>query len=113
VPTPGAARLSGDDARDRLDAVLRAECPRLLKEDKPTHAAYVSVDLDRSGDVARARITQTSGDSVMDRVFGGVAASMHFQAPAAADVKGDTAPGRLRMGYSCAKDAAVATVEVL
>lgn len=113
VPTPGQPRLTSDDARDQLDAVLRAECPRLLGESKPSGAANVGVDLDRSGDVVRARITQSSSDAQMDKVFGAVAARMHFAAPPAADVRNDTVAGRLRMGYSCSKDAAVATVEIL
>ncbi|HET7459527.1 MAG TPA: TonB family protein [Gemmatimonadaceae bacterium] len=113
VPTPGQSRLSTDDARDQIDAVLRAECPRLLQEQKPTRTANVAVELDRTGDVQRARITQPSGDERMDEVFGAVAARLHFQPPAAADVKNDSAPGRLRMGYSCAKDAAVGTIEIL
>ena len=113
LPTPGQPRLTSDDARDQLDAVLRAECPRLLGASKPSGAANVGVDLDRSGDVVRARITQSSSDDQMDKVIGAVAARMHFAAPPAADVKNDTVAGRLRMGYSCSKDAAVATVEIL
>ena len=113
LPTPGQPRLTSDDARDQLDAVLRAECPRLLGESKPSGAANVGVDLDRSGDVVRARITQSSSDAQMDKVFGAVAARMHFAAPPAAEVKNDTVAGRLRMGYACSKDAAVGTVEIL
>ena len=114
LPTPGQPRMTSDDARDRLDAVLRAECPRLLGESKPSGAANVSVDLDHSGDVVRSSITQSSNDERMDKVFGAVAASMHFQAPPAAEVKNETVAGRLRMGYSCAQGGtAVATVEIL
>jgi len=114
VPTPGQSRYSADDARDELDAVLRAECPRLLAADRPTGAAELDVDLGRTGDVARARISRPSGDAQMDRVFGAVAARMHFQAPPAAEMKGETIAGHLRMGFSCSKGgAAVATVEIL
>ena len=114
VPTPGQSRFTTDDARDEIDAVLRAECPRLLAASPPSGAASVSVDLAGSGDVQRAHITQPSSDARMDQVFGAVAARMHFKAPDAAAMKGQpTVEGRLRMGFSCAKDAAVGTVEIL
>ena len=114
VPTPGQPRFSTDDARDEIDAVLRAECPRLLAANTPSGAASLNVDFAGSGDVQRARITQPSSDARMDQVFGAVAARMHFKAPDAAAMKGQpTVEGRLRMGFSCAKDAAVGTVEIL
>jgi outer membrane biosynthesis protein TonB len=113
LPTPGQPRLSLDDARDEIEVLLRAECPRLLGANRPTQEAHVSVDVSASGDVAQARLTTSTGDEQMDKIFGGVAARLHFQAPAAGELKGDTAPGRMRMGYSCSPSAAVATIQLL
>ena len=113
LPAPGQPRLSLDDARDQLDAVLRAECPRLLQAGKPTHEARVTVDVDPAGDVARAELTSSSGDAQIDKVFGGVAARLHFQKPVAGEMRGPTVPGHMRMGYSCSDKAAVATIQLL
>ena len=113
VPTPGQARLSLDEARDAIDALLRAECPRLMQEGKPTQEARVTVDVDAEGDVRQARLTSSTGDAAMDRVFGGTAARLHFQKPAPGDLKGPTAPGHMRMGYSCSAQAAVVTIQLL
>ena len=111
LPTPGQPRLTVDDARDEIDALLRAECPRLVQEGKPSQVAHVTVDVNSAGDVASARLPTSSGDEQMDKIFGGVAARLHFQA--SGEMKGPTAPGRLRMGYSCSGQAAVATIELL
>jgi outer membrane biosynthesis protein TonB len=114
MPTPGQERLTADDARDRLDGLLRAECPRLLQANRPTQEGLVTVDIDSKGDVARAVITRSVGDAEIDKLFGGVAAQMHFQPPSSADLKGEqTVAGRMKMGYSCSAKAAVATLQLL
>ena len=111
VPTPGQPRLSVDDARDEIDAVLRAECPRLVQAGRPSQEARVSVDVDASGNVSSARLQTSSGDEQMDRIFGATAARLHFQT--SGDAQGTTTAGRLRMGYSCSGNAAVTTIQLL
>ncbi|MFL5578700.1 MAG: hypothetical protein ACJ79S_22320 [Gemmatimonadaceae bacterium] len=114
IPTPGQSRLSVDDARDQLDALMRAECPRLLQANRPTQEGLVAVDIDARGDVARAVVQRSLGDGELDTVFGGTAARLHFQPPTAADLKGEqSVAGKIRMGYSCSASAAVATIQPL
>jgi outer membrane biosynthesis protein TonB len=113
LPTPGQPRLSVDDARDEVDALLRTECPRLVQAGKPSQEARVTVDVGPTGDVARARLTTSTGDEQIDKIFGGVAARLHFLPPEPGALKGPTAPGHLRMGYSCSANAAVVTIQLL
>jgi hypothetical protein len=114
IPTPGQSRISVDEARDQLDALMRAECPRLLEADHRTAEGLVAVDIDARGDVARAVVQHSLGDAELDKVFGGTAARLHFQPPTAADLKGEqSVAGKIRVGYSCAERAAVATVQPL
>jgi TonB family protein len=110
----GQSRLSVDDARDQLDALMRAECPRLLQADRRTAEGLVAVDIDARGDVARAVVQRSLGDAGLDKAFGGTAARLHFQPPTATDLKGEqSVAGKIRVGYSCAERAAVATVQPL
>jgi TonB family protein len=111
VPTPGQPHLTTDDARDEIDALLRAECPRLVKAGKPSGETRVSVDVDGSGNVSGARLQTSSGDEQMDKIFGGTAARLHFQT--SGESSGATTSGRLRMGWSCSGDAAVTTIQLL
>ena len=111
VPTPGQPHLTTDDARDQIEALLRAECPRLLKADKPSGESHLSVDVDASGNVSGARLQTSSGDEEMDKIFGGTAARLHFQT--SGESSSATTTGRLRMGWSCSGDAAVATIQLL
>jgi TonB family protein len=111
VPTPGQPRLTTDDARDEIDALLRAECPRLVQAGKPSSEARVSVDVDASGNVSSARLQTSSGDEQMDRIFGGTAARLHFTT--SGESSSATTAGRLRMGWSCSGDAAVTTIQLL
>jgi outer membrane biosynthesis protein TonB len=111
VPTAGQPRLTTDDARDEIDALLRAECPRLVKAGKPSGESHVSVDVDASGNVSAARLQTSSGDEEMDKIFGGTAARLHFQTTG--ESSSATTSGRLRMGWSCSGDAAVTTIQLL
>ena len=112
VPSAGEERLNVDEARDALDQMLGAECPRLMEAKHPSAASNVLVDVDRGGAVVRAQLRNSTGDKRIDDIFGAIAARMHFEAPPA-NAKGDTQPGRLRIGYSCSATAAVSTVELL
>lgn len=113
VPTPGEARLTTDEARDALDLLLAPECARLVTDRRETAEARVALEVDRSGTVQRSRIARSTGDERIDQIIGAVTARLQFEAPAG-EFRGATAPGNLRVGYSCsAAGAAVATLQVL
>ena len=111
LPTEGQPRLTTDDARDEIDGLLRAECPRLVQAGKPSAEAHVSVDVDASGNVSAARLQTSSGDEQMDKIFGGTAARLHFQTTGQSSTP--TTTGRLRMGWSCSGSAAVSEIQLL
>ncbi|HUF28080.1 MAG TPA: TonB family protein [Gemmatimonadaceae bacterium] len=106
----GAARLNTFTVRDDGDRLLRPECARLMTERIPaTGVAMLRVHVAESGAVTRAEITRSSGDARVDDIFGRLAARLEFQrAPGST---GNQA--RLRMGFSCAPDAAVTTMQLV
>ena len=109
VPVAGQPRLTVDELRDRSDALLRVECPRLLQgHPSATGVARLAVTVGPTGDVMRAQITATSGDEGMDAIFGALSAQLTVQAPPA----GRAEEGRLRLGYSCSPAAVATTVEL-
>ena len=109
-PPMNVARLSADEARDYLSTALRPECARLTGAGAiPAGEARVSVTVAQGGDVLRSRLTQRTGDARIDELFGTTAARLRFDADAARPA---SYTGRLRMGYSCAGNAAVGTIEL-
>ena len=113
TPTVGESRLNTDDARSALDQVLGAECARLTAARQETGEARVMLDVARDGLVQRSRIAKGSGDERIDQVIGAVTARLRFDSPQG-EFKGETAPGVVKVGYSCsASGAAVATLQVL
>lgn len=109
-PPMNATRLSADEARDYLSTALRPECARLSGAGAiPAGEARVSVTVAQGGDVLRSRLTQRTGDARIDELFGTTAARMRFDPDAARPA---SYTGRLRMGYSCAADGAVGTIEL-
>src|SRR5215212_9068546 len=111
-PTTQRGLLGVDDARAQLTESVRAECPRLVRERRPTAEARFDLELDSAGVVRRATITRSSGDDRVDADFGLVAAAMRLPPPAKVDKQGE-ASRRIRVTYSCAGDAPSAAVEVL
>jgi hypothetical protein len=111
-PTTHRGLLGVDDARAQLTESARAECPRLVRERRPSAEARFDLALDSAGVVRRATIVRSSGDDRVDADFGLVAAAMRLPPPAAVNERGE-ASGRVRMAYTCAGDGPGATVEVL
>ena len=108
VPTAGEDRLSTDEVRDRADDLLRIECPRLLGGGTAaTGTARLTVDVGADGAVTRARVRSSSGDQRVDDIFGALAARLQVDPPG----RGPTA-ARITMGYSCAPNEAVTTVQL-
>lgn len=112
VPSAGAERLSQNQLRDRADAMLSIECPRILGG-RPSAfgVAEVVVDVDASGAVTRAKIAQSSGDRRADEIFGALAAQLKLDPPGASSAQGPLR-GDLSIGYSCSPGAAVTSIEL-
>jgi TonB family protein len=110
TPSEDQPRLTTDLMRDRGHNIVRAECPRLLGvREAVTGVAHIRVDVESDGEVRRAMISHSSGDERMDEIFGGLAAQLKVDPPA--NVRGETIPGTLRIGYSCSPTAGTITVE--
>ena len=110
LPSEDQPRLTADLMRDRGHNIVRAECPRLLgARAEVTGVAHIRVDVEADGDVRRAVVSHSSGDERMDEIFGGLAAQLKVDPPG--DVRGETIPGSLKLGYSCSPTAGTITVE--
>jgi hypothetical protein len=107
LPDPNAARITPDDWRDRASALLEAECPRLMGTGSAAlgEAGFIVV-LGPSGIVREAILTRSSGDERIDAMFGGLAAQLRVDVSRS----GERAP--ITAGYSCARNASVATLEL-
>ena len=107
---PRGARLNADEAREYLSTALGPECTRLAKANAvPTGEAKVTVQVTPAGDVLKSHLTQRTGDARIDELFGTTAARMKFDANG---TQSSAYTGRMRMGYSCNGDAAVATIDL-
>lgn len=110
TPSPDQPRLTIDLLRDRGHNIVRAECPRLIGvRQSVTGVAHITVDVESDGEIRRAVIQHSSGDERMDEIFGGLAAQLKVDPPA--NVRGETIPGTIRIGYSCSPTAGTITVE--
>ncbi|HSJ64110.1 MAG TPA: hypothetical protein VK922_09505 [Gemmatimonadaceae bacterium] len=108
LPDPSAARLNPDDWRTRASALLETECPRLLGNERSALGEVgFELILASGGMVREAILTRPSGDERIDAMFGGLAAQLVFTT---ATSDGDRA--QVTGGYSCAPNAAVATLEL-
>jgi hypothetical protein len=111
LPEAGAERMGLDELRQAADLSLRAECPRLLRGgSSATGEALLTVEVDRSGTVLRSRVERSSGDPRIDDLFGTLATRMRLDRPTS--MMNDTAEGTVAMGYSCAPNAAIATIRL-
>ena len=111
VPTEGDARLTTLDMKDRSDAMLRSQCPRLLDGNRSaTGEARIMAEIDRAGAVRRARIVRTSGDKAMDDIFGALVARLQFDPPS--NMSGETGTHPLYIGWSCSPEFAVTTLNI-
>ena len=113
VPTAGNPRYTVEQATDVLEQYLRLQCPERRAAKQPDNGEIrVTVQVDSVGDVRSAQLTTSTGDEVLDGLFGSVAAQLHVEPPR--DMRGKSEqPGRMRMGYSCSPSAAVATIQLV
>ena len=108
--SPGATRLTADEARDFLSTALGPECARLARASAtPTGEARVTVQVTPSGEVVKSHLTQRTGDARIDELFGTTAARMKFDAN---PTQTSAYPGRMRMGYSCNGETGIGTIDL-
>jgi len=112
LPDAKNPRFDLDAATQTLDQYLRVQCPERLAANKPGSGdVRVTVLTDTTGAVTRAELVSSSGDELLDGLFGTVAAQLKVDSLRATTKT--SATRRLRMGYSCAPNVAASTLEVL
>jgi hypothetical protein len=112
LPDANNPRFDTDRATQVIDQYLRVQCPERLAAKKTERGdARLTILTDTSGAVTRAELVSSSGDEVLDGLFGTVAAQLQVDS-LRATTKASTAR-KLHVGFSCAPDAAVATLQLL
>lgn len=109
VPDAHNPQFDFASATATLDRYVRVQCPAILAAKKPVGGtAGAMIQTDTSGAVTRAELTRSSGDAVLDDLFGTVAAQLKVDSLRAAGQP--TATRRLYLGYHCAPEAIRATL---
>ena len=112
LPDAHNPRFDTDRAAQMIDQYLRVQCPeRLAAKKSESGEARLTILTDTSGAVTRAELVSSSGDDVLDGLFGTVAAQL--KADSLRATTKPTATRNLRVGFSCEPDAAAATLKVL
>ena len=112
LPDAHNPRFDTDGATQALDQYLRVQCPdRIAAKKSESGEVRITILTDTSGSVTRAELVQGSGDELLDGLFGTVAAQLKVDSLRATGTA--TATRRVRLGFSCAPNAAVSTLEVL
>ncbi|HEX8851640.1 MAG TPA: hypothetical protein VF761_19085 [Gemmatimonadaceae bacterium] len=110
-PTEGEPRLNQDEFRQASDQLLKVECPRLMGSgSSATGQARIRVSYDRSGAVQQSQILRSSGDERIDTEWGALTARLQFDAQEGQTE--DLRAGILTVGYSCAPNTAVTTLQL-
>jgi len=111
LPDAHNPRFDTDGATQVLDQYLRVQCPERLASKKAERGnARLTITVDTSGAVTRAELVSSSGDEMLDGLFGAVTAQLKVDSLRATK-KSATRP--VRVGYDCAQNGAGATLEVL
>ena len=112
LPDARNPRFELDGATQTLDQFLRVQCPeRLAAKKSESGDVRITILTDTTGAVTRAQLVTSSGDDLLDGLFGTVAAQLKVDSLRAPT--NVPAARKLRLGYSCSPNATVATVEVL
>jgi TonB family protein len=112
LPDAHNPRFDTDRASQMIDQYLRVQCPeRLAAKKSESGEARLTILTDTSGAVTRAELVSSSGDDVLDGLFGTVAAQL--KADSLRATTKSIATRKLRVAFSCAPDAGAATLEVL
>jgi TonB family protein len=109
LPDAHNPRFDLAGATQVLDEYLGVQCPQRLAAKKPESGdVRLTIAIDTSGSVTRAELLSSSGDEMLDGLFGTVAAQLKVDS--LRPTSKSLATRRVRLGYNCA---AAATVEVL
>jgi TonB family protein len=112
LPDAHNPRFDTDGATKMLDQYLRVQCPERVASKKADHGdVRLTIVTDTSGAVTRAELVSSSGDEMLDGLFGTVAAQLKVDSLRATTPSAATR--KLHMAYNCAPNATLATVEVL
>ena len=111
VPSDGEERLSSYQVRDQAEPLLNMQCPRLLNGGRSAMGqARIMTDLDRSGNVVRARVARSSGDQAMDDIFGALLARLKVDPPSG--MTKDVQEHPIYIGFSCAPENSAITLNI-
>ena len=112
LPDAKNPRFDTEQAVRMLDQYVRVQCPERLAAKKPESGdARLTILTDTSGAVTQAELVSTSGDEMLNGVFGTIAAQLKVDS-----LRATTKPiamRTVRIGFSCAPNAAAATMQVL
>lgn len=112
LPDARNPRFDVASATQTLDQYLRVQCPERLAAKKPDSGeARLTIETDTSGAVTRAELLSSTGDEMLDGMFGTVAAQLKVDSLRATSA--GTAKRRVRLGFSCGENSAVSTLELL
>ena len=112
LPDAHNPRFDTEGATKMLDQYLRVQCPdRIAAKKSESGDVRVTILTDTTGAVTRAELVKSSGDELLDGLFGTVAAQLKVDSLRATTTP--VATRKLEMGYSCSSTAAVATLQVL
>lgn len=111
LPDARNPRFDTDGATQVLGQYLRVQCPERLAAKKPERGdVRLTITTDTSGAVTRAELVSSSGDELLDGLFGTVAAQLKVDSLRATK---KLSTRSVRMGFSCGENSADATLEVL
>ena len=112
LPDAKNPRFDTEQAVRAIDQYVRVQCPERLAAKKPeSGAASLTILTDTGGAVTRAELASTSGDEMLDGVFGTITAQLKVDSLRATAKPIETRT--VRIGFSCAPNAAAATMQLL
>ena len=112
LPDAHNPRFDTAGATQVLDQYLRVQCPERLAAKKAERGtARLTITIDTSGAITRAELVSSSGDEMLDGLFGAVTAQLKVDSLRATKKSSTTRP--VRVGYDCAQNGAGATLEML
>ena len=111
LPDEHNPRFDADRATQVLDSYLQVQCPQRIANKKPQSGdARLTLLTDTSGSVMRAELVSSTGDDMLDGLFGTIAAQLKVDSLRA--TSNAAAERKLHVGFSCSDSAAVSTLEL-
>ena len=111
LPDEHNPRFDTDAATRVLDQYLGVQCPERKAANKAERGdVRLTITMDTSGAVTRAELVSSSGDAMLDGLFGTVTAQLKVDSLRA--TKKPLTTRHVRVGYDCGQNGA-ATLEVL